>query len=256
MSLLKNCRNGFTLIELMISLAIGSIVISAGLTLYAQMSKSTSLVRAESLLQENAYFIRQVIQQYINQAGYRPAKKTTLIATLLPIDYKEKAFPEVTGKWKSGEYIHTDDDGLSIRFMGASNDTGSADGSIVNCQRAAIDESTVVELSIKVENGTLLCNSAGADVVLVDEKDGLNIEQYVISFGVDTNNDQNVDKYMDATSATSMDDPILAIRWSFLLSSLNNVLSESADYTFNGSAYTSSDKRLRHETSIWLDLKN
>jgi len=49
---------GFTLIELMISLVIGIIVISAGFSLYLKSTASRSLIQAEVLMQENSYFIR------------------------------------------------------------------------------------------------------------------------------------------------------------------------------------------------------
>ena len=244
---------GFTLIEMMISLAIGTLLTFTALTLYSQMSRSSAIVRTDSLLLENAYFIQQTIRQYINQAGYRPAD-TTASALFIPIDSRAQAFPEVSGEWASGQYIRSVDDGFAIRFKGASDSDGTADGSVINCQRTAIGSSDVVSLTIEVTEGTLLCNSAGEELVLIDENDGLNIEELAMYFGVDTNDDGSTDQYIEASTAT--DETILSVRLSFLLGSLNNVLTKSTDYTFDGTAYTPTDRKLRHETSLWVELKN
>ena len=249
----KSSARGFTLIEMMISLAIGTLLTFTALTLYSQMSRSSSIVRTDSLLLENAYFIQQTLRQYINQAGYRPDDSTTS-ALLMPINTTEQAFPEVSGEWASGQYIRSVDDGFAIRFKGASASDGTADGSVINCQRTAIGESDVVSLTIKVSDGTLLCDSADEELVLIDENDGLNIEELALYFGVDTNNDGSTDEYIEASTAT--DETILSVRLSFLLGSLTNVLTNSTDYTFDGVAYTPSDRKLRHETSLWVELKN
>ena len=247
---------GFTLIELMISLTIGSIVAFTSLTLYTQISKSTALVRTESVLQENAYFIQQTIRQYINQAGYRPLQSNPPAAPILPIRNIDRSFPAVPDKWQSGEYIRSVDNGLAIRFEGASLSDGTADGSVINCQREAIAESETVELQFTVSNGTLICSSAGEDIKFVGTEDGFVIEQAVFAFGIDTNNDKSVDQFQDASIAVADSEDLLAVRIDFLLRSVDAVLSHNNEYYFNGTASTATDKKLRQESSTIVKLKN
>ena len=247
---------GFTLIELMISLAIGSIVAFTSLTVYTQVTRSTALLRTEAILQENAYFLQQTIRHYINQAGYRPLQSNPSAAPILPVKDLATSFPEVPDEWLSGEYIRSVNNGLAIRFEGASLPDGSADGSIINCQREAIAESETVELQFTVVNGSFICSSDDEDITYIGTEDGFVIEQAIFAFGIDTNSDKSVDKFQDASIALAGNEELLVLRLSILLSSVDAVLSHNDEYAFNGTMYTTTDKRLRQESSMVVKLKN
>ena len=93
---------GFTLIELMISLAIGATVTGAGLTLYLQMTKNRNLIQAELNLQSDSYFINQTLRQFFNQAGFWPLDNTALSASMLPVKARDQSFEAVDGQWATG----------------------------------------------------------------------------------------------------------------------------------------------------------
>lgn len=253
---IKRLTQGFTLIELMISLVIGATITGTGLTLFLQMSKSRSVIQAEVALQENSYYVAQALKQLLNQAGYRPLSVALLSSPLMPISTVEDSFVEVSGNWEQGEYVRAQDNGLAIRFGGSSNDSGIADGSIINCQGKAIAEGEISDIFLSVVDGVLLCTSNDEATELIVESDGVIIEQLAVLWGIDTNNDDSVDEYRATAADVSMSESLLAVRVLMLLSSRDEVMKGSFGYTFNGVEYAATDSRLRREMTTTVQIKN
>jgi prepilin-type N-terminal cleavage/methylation domain-containing protein len=155
---------GFTLIELMISLAIGATVTGAGLTLYLQMTKNRNLIQAELNLQSDSYFINQTLRQFFNQAGYRPLNDAAQTAPILPVKALDQSFEAVDGQWLAGEFVRVLDNGFAFRFEGSSDATNVADGSLVNCQGDAIATGEVANVQFTIIDGGIFCSSAGVVV--------------------------------------------------------------------------------------------
>lgn len=271
MSLPGSKAAGFTLIELMISLAIGAIVIGAGLTLYVQTSSNRNLLQAELALQENSYYIDQTLRQLLNQTGHRPLNSTLLPTPVLPIYVPDDAFAETSGSaspagtagggttqggWEKGEYIRVENNGISIRFNGSSDASGDADGTIVDCQGGAIAESETADISFTVVDGALQCTSAGVSVDLIAQEDSVMIEDVALLWGLDTNNDNSVDNYVTATNTLDDSDTLRSIRMLLLLSSRDEVAVSNPVYAFNGVEYTSTDSRIRREVATTVLIKN
>lgn len=247
---------GFTLIELMISLAIGATVTGAGLILYLQMSKNRNLIEAELQLQSNSYFIHQTLRQFVNQAGYRPLDESSVSSSLLPVKTAEESFESVDSQWLDGSFFRSVTNGFAFRFEGSSNAAGVADGSLVNCQGEAIAANEIAEIQFTVTDGALLCTSAGTVVELISTDDDVNVERVVLNWGVDTNNDRSVDVYRSASSALGTGEQLMAVQMSLLLSSRDGVKSGSNRYTFDGAEYDSTDSRLRRESVTTVQLKH
>lgn len=247
---------GFTLIELMISLAIGAMVTSAGLALYVQLTKNRNLLQAELSLQSNSYFIHQTLRQFSNQAGYRPLNNATINSSIIPIRAPEQAFEAVDGQWAAGEFIRVLNNGFALRFEGSSDVTNVADDSLFNCQGDAIAAGDVADVQFSIVNGTLSCTSAGVVVEMISNEDDINVEQFVINWGVDTNNDSNIDEFRPSTMPLEASDSLMAVRLSLLLSSKVEVQDIPQSYTFNGTEHTSTDTRLRRESITTIILKN
>lgn len=247
---------GFTLIELMISLAIGATVTGAGLTLYLQMTKSHNLLQAELNLQSNSYFIHQTLKQFFNQAGYRPLDNTDINSPIMPIKAPEQSFEAVDDQWAAGEFVRVLDNGFAFRFEGASDANDVADGSLFNCQGDAIATGQVADIQFSITNGALSCSSAGVDVEMIGDDDDVNVEQFAINWGVDTNNDSNVDEYRPSSVPVATNETLMAVRLSLLLSSKDEVQNSPASYTFNGTEYASTDTRLRRESITTVLLKH
>jgi prepilin-type N-terminal cleavage/methylation domain-containing protein len=256
MTTLRRAIAGFTLIELMISLAIGTIVTGAGLTLYVQVSKSRHLIQAELNLQRDSYFVNQTLRQLLNQAGYRPLNDTLFMFPLLPVSSQDQSFTSVTDNWNTGDIVRALDNGLAIRFEGASDAAGVADGSIINCQGEAIASGVVTQLEITVEDGGLLCTSDGVTVDLISDDDDVQVEQLVVNWGVDTNNDSSIDEYRISSANITNSEALMSVRIMLLLSSKAEVQTNSSSYHFNGVEYTSTDKKLRRELITTVQLKH
>lgn len=247
---------GFTLIELMISLTIGATVTGAGLTLYAQMSKSRNLIQAELNLQSNSYLIHQTLRQFFNQAGYRPLDDTSLTVPILPVKALEQSFEAVSGEWALGEFVRATEDGLAFRFEGSSNAAGVADGSLINCHGDAIAAGDVAEVEFTVVDEALLCTSDDVSVELISDNDDIRVEQMVVNWGVDTNNDFGIDEYRTDSTTIASNEQLMAVRLSLLLSSREEVHKQEATYRFDGIDYTTTDSRLRRESVTTIQLKH
>lgn len=247
---------GFTLIELMISLTIGAAVTGTGLSLYVQMSKNSSLIKSELLLQENSYYIHQTLRQYVSQAGYRTLSSTPSSLPIVPVKDTSQAFLAADGQWQTGEFVRVIDNGFAFRFEGSSDATGAADGSLLDCQGNAIAENEIAELQFTVVDNALFCTSNDEAVELIGEDDGVSVEQFVLSWGVDTDDDNSVDVYQDASATLGTGEKRLSLRAALLLSSLDEVKIGTAGYTFNGTAYASTDSKLRRESVTTVQIKH
>lgn len=278
MKIINHNQVGFTLIELMISMVIGIVVVATGFTIYVQTIKVESYIQAELSLQSNSYFIHQTLRQYVNQAGYRPLDHSGSNPRILPIKLTDNAFGsgETSGSiissssfvasgvqadavdaWEDGQYIRVDSDGFSIKFEGSSDLAGDADGSVVNCQGDAIESGVVEELNFSINEGSLQCTASNGMVVdLVSIDDEVEVEQLVVRWGIDTDNDASVDEYRLASGATASSEKILSARFTLLLSSKNAVQNASATYIFDGVEFTSTDKKLRQELTTTVQLKH
>lgn len=82
------------------------------------------------------------------------------------------------------------------------------------------------------------------------------IENMVILYGEDTNNDGTANQYVRAASVTDMDE-VVSIRLNLLVQSLeNNVTDRATSYVFNGQTITPTDRRLRRVYSTTVVLRN
>lgn len=79
-----------------------------------------------------------------------------------------------------------------------------------------------------------------------------------ILYGVDADANRAADVYMDASTLTAAGDwdKVMSARISLLVDSIDDVLQESATYTFAGTSTTPSDKRLRQEFTGLFVIRN
>lgn len=252
----KKTNEGFTLLELLVTLAIGATLTATSLTLYQQTAKTRNLLQSELALQEGSFFIHQVLRQYINQAGYRPLESAPANTSILPVKVSRAVFPAVDGSWAEGSFIQVLNTGFSIRFEGVSGSDGTADNSLVNCLGEGIAEGDIVELQFTIDSGSLLCSSSGSDVELIGPNDAVSIEQFIGSLGVDRNNDGNADIYLSPSDSLLASDAVVALRLSFLLASVDEVQDQKEKYTFNGVENTATDYKIRRESVTSVQLKH
>ncbi|PWW48619.1 PilW family protein [Melaminivora alkalimesophila] len=74
---------GFTLLELLISLTIGLVILAASLQAYVSSSRNSRISQLETQLNEDGILALNLIQQQVKQAGYsqqlRPASESTVM---------------------------------------------------------------------------------------------------------------------------------------------------------------------------------
>ena len=94
MRLMKTIQIGLSLVELMISLAVGSIITVGIVQLFSENSKTYSVMIGQSRMQESARFALDFISRDIQKAGYRGCFSnneqlywTILNATDLPYEF-------------------------------------------------------------------------------------------------------------------------------------------------------------------------
>ena len=66
----RRAVNGFTLVELLISLTIGLVILAASLSMYVASSRGSQMSQVETQLNEDGILAINLIQQQLKQAGY------------------------------------------------------------------------------------------------------------------------------------------------------------------------------------------
>jgi len=256
----SRAQGGFTLIELMIALSIGATIVTAGLSLYAGAVKTRATVHEQIRLQESAWSIRQTLARYVAQAGHRPLDLAARDGPLLPIAAHETAFPAADGRWEAGQYVRGTAAGIELRAIGSS-DTTAADGSITDCLGNEIDGDTLVTVAFRVDDGRLLCtllDEAGADeesVVVAGDGESVLVETVLWRLGVDDDADRQVDRLVEAEDGAGAS-VALSLTAHVLLASVSSLQKAPTDYRFDGAVRTPSDRRLRRESIVTVELRN
>ena len=82
------------------------------------------------------------------------------------------------------------------------------------------------------------------------------IDRMLVSYGVDDNNDQTVDRYVTADSVVSWD-MVVAVRVQLLSETVkDNVAMSAQSVTFNGTTATAADRRLRAQLTEVIALRS
>ncbi len=250
-------HSGFSLIELMISLTIGVLVLTAATGLVVTAADSRRIVKHSAELQEEAFFITHILKQQLSQAGYRRIGDTDPSSRALPIANLSDHYPPVTGKWLSGQLINITSGTLFYRFDGASLPGGAPDGSIYDCLGNAIPFGVVVESAISMQSNSLVCTVGVNNAQLIDGSQDTSLEQMVYILGVDSDSDGTIDRTVDAAVASTSDftnTRNLTIR--MLLATRDNVINHHQTFRFNGTETTATDHRLRTEAVVSVALRH
>ena len=192
---------GFTLVELMVSLAIGTGVALAALSFYSSTLEARRAVETGLVLEEQRWFATQALRRYLAQAGHRPLRLDDVDGPVLPVDSREEAFPAVAGTWGAGRYLRALPGGLAMRFVGASDEDGGADGSLSDCTGQPIGADEIGEMSFTVADGRLLCSVGDVDVTLAGGDGDARVLDLSVRASVDADGDGSADRLEDAGAA-------------------------------------------------------
>ncbi|MEM7563688.1 MAG: PilW family protein [Pseudomonadota bacterium] len=82
------------------------------------------------------------------------------------------------------------------------------------------------------------------------------IERMQIWYGIDTDNDQFPNQYVDSTAVVDFDD-VVAVRVNLLARSIEDFVTDAAQrFTFDGTTITPTDRRIRQEFTTTIALRN
>ncbi len=226
-------QKGLSLIELMIALAIGSLLILGITQIFIDNKRNYIFQRNQVNLQENARYAELLLNEYLARAGYRRA----------PDDNPEFAFPAIASTadclaFTPGSSITptTDKKGVCIRYQplvsGEPDCLGAATGAFTDTiPFSSPGNGVLVTLAIKytegatLERGSLICKNLGTG----DSGELLsNVADFRLEFGVGRDITSrrlidNGDRFVSASTWTPTTGPIRAARYSLLLASPPNL---------------------------------
>lgn len=227
---------GFSLVELMISLTLGSLITIAAIQLLSVNQRTFATQQATSRVQEDGQLALRFLATDLRQAGYSGDVVANASGVVLA----------------GGPPVSSDSDPfdtLVIQFTGQRDCQGTASATAVSITNAYAVNG----------NGELTCNgslTAGGAMAILP-----GIEAFRVLYGVDTTEDGEVGpfRFVGAASAVALNRPVLAIRVGLLLSVDGLVTSSRAAQSWNvldRSVNTSADNAMRRPFFTTVMLRN
>ena len=224
---------GFSLVELMISLTLGSLITIAAVQLLAVNQRTFSTQQAMSRIQEDGQLALRFLSTDLRQAGYSGGAVAGDTSVVL-------------GGISDGALFDT----LVVTFFGLRDCQGTvvagAPVSITNTYTGNADNELTCDGSL---------TAGGAMAVLPG------IEAFRVLYGIDAAKDGAIGpfQFVGAAAAKAADRPVVAIRIGLLLSVDGLVTSSGAAQTWNvldREVNTASDKTLRRPFFTTVMLRN
>ena len=209
----KISNKGFSLIELMISLALGLIVIAAVIAVFLSTSRTANATSILSRAQESSRFAVQYIGRELRTAGYAYVQEGdqsgggvaggNAVSTdfIFPADSVFTTVGQVlVGTDNStAAGVLAGSDTISVRY------SGSLKTDLVDCQDATVAPfvASTIRLFVNASNDLVCTVNGGAQVVLIED-----IANMQLQYGVDTNNNGSTDSYVAASAVSDWLEPV------------------------------------------------
>jgi len=228
-------QHGLSLVELMIAMTIGLILLAAMGYLFLGTRQTSRTQDDLSRLQETGRIALDVVGQMVRHAKYVDYPNTNW-------DLAHAGVP-----WLVATNNGSAADSVTVRFEPiSSGDTDCTGANVVN---AALPHSNLVQATLSINgNNELVCNNGATTAVLFGD-----VENMQITYGIDTTGDSAADSYVDAPANINQ---VVAIRIALLVRSRNGASPVKQTYTYNGSAVTATDNRLRQQFVTTYTLRN
>jgi len=194
-------ERGFTLVELMVTVAIALFLVGGLMTLVGNVRATYTNQQALALLQDEQRFAMTVITDVIQAAGYYPNPVANTETSALPASGSFAAGQAIYGTYNAA----TPGDTISVRYMTALNDgVIVCNGSSNTTFNPTHAYTNVFSIVVGAPGSQLMCTlDAAAPVALVNGVTNLRIY-----YGVKRNfafNDYNVDTYLLASQMLAAD---------------------------------------------------
>ncbi len=245
---LNPLQRGFTLVEIMVAMAISLFLIAGVFKLFIANKQSYRIQNNMSRLQEDGRFAVNQMGSILRMTGYKAnSTDTTTFATgaLTGTDATTAGAPDT----------------LSVSFQAA------ADGTTVDClgkKFPATNPPTMITNQFYIApdaNGvsSLYCSRTtvpAAAPALVKQALVGDVTNMQITYGVDADNNGAVNFYVTANKVTDWS-KVVSIHISLLLvTEEDNVATSAQTYHYNGATVTAGDKRLHQVFSLTIALRN
>ena len=269
-----NRERGFSLVEFLIAMTIGIFLLLGIISSYVS-SKQTSLKNTQlSTLEDNGRFALETIRESLEHTGYTPINAGVLTSQFIsaPTDVVSDTCPvgaiqnvvnrtiiKVTNDNAAG-------DSLGVIFHGDNQVYTDCSGRDlpIGCRLKPLPSSNIFPQSSRIYNSfyvdsgsnTLRCAGSRSNTseVIAD-----GVENIQFLYGVDTGNDGQVDRYVNATGAAGLWNNVVSIQVAILVRSLKAVKrkAEAKTYTLLDTVVTSpNDKFQRAVFSTSIRLRN
>ncbi len=246
-------QRGFTMVEIMVAMAIGLFLVAGIFQLFVANKQSNRIQNNLSHVQENGRFAIDELGRVLRMAGLKsdPLDTTTFAGTAV-----------VNG-------VDNGSQGADEVFVSFQGTTGTAlAGGAVDCLGTKfLDTSTTVTNHFYLDNDAngvtnLFCSEttavAPSPQPLVED-----VVDMQITYGIDADDNGTAEYYVDATTVTTgtagvPDWPkVVSVKINLLVASREDAVAQTAQtYNFAGASVTASDKRLYKVFNVTVALRN
>lgn len=263
---------GFSVVEVMVSLVLGLVVVAGVSQVYLGSKQSYRLNEARSRMQEDARFVLQFLSKYIRLAGYRsvPLPDQTPFPANSPLTAAIPKFSDgqvVTGLYGSAGAASLSS--LSVRYQGRSRDGqglpvlsgGTVESTVTDCLGSDLGSGALAmnTFSVDTANHELQCtafNGTAGSTTTQPIVGGFG--NLTVLYGLDTDDDgplaRSANRYVAAANVTNWL-TVTSVKISFeLRSTEDNLALTPTTYSFNGANVT--DRRLRNRFELTVSLRN
>lgn len=241
-------QRGFTMIEMLVAMAIGLFLIAGVFQIFVANKQSSRIQNNLSHLQENGRYAIIQIGRTLRMTGFKadPTDTTSFVTG---------AATGTNGTGLGGSdtlSISFQADGLMPDCLGTTFPAASPPTLITNQLYLATDTNGVSNLYCKQ---TTVPASVPAEVALPLVEDVTDMQ---ITYGVDINNTGAANYYVDSTAVSAADwSKVVSIHITVLVvSQEDNITTAAQTYRYDGVAVTASDKRLHKVFSTTIALRN
>lgn len=249
---------GFTLIEVMVSITLSLILLAGVLQIFLNTKNMYNLGSGFSQLQENGRFTTAYLARTIRFAGYRSTPTAGNFPEMTTI-FPTATAPYISGTNNTGQ---NGSDTFTIRYQGSGDGAGNADGTIKDCLNRNIDANTISTNTFSLTaNNELQCQAVNANASPATSTQILinGVENMHILFGEDLNDDNTADRYVPANFAGLDLSKVVSVRLSLLLKSDEPIKPQATSITYNmlGTPYTPvADQFMRQQVTLTILLRN
>lgn len=253
--LMTNKNGGFSLIELMIALVIGLLIMSGLYALFSGNQKSMSLMRTNGQVVHNGDKSMNVINNYIQFAGYRDYEQIKNqqylpAASAAGITWSAKQFFRGNNNLTGSAQVKSGTDDIFIRYWGSGSLT---DDTILDCHSAGVANTTIntVRLFVDASNNLRCFDTINNDSsVIANDVENLQI-RYVLKNGGSM-------IYKEPPLTTSEYESVARIEVALVMSAdFDNSLSGASSYSIWGTSYAvATDHKLRHVYTNSILVRN